>query len=356
MSDMVLAFTDVILSRPTIAFLLAAAATCVAIFPITHIAKRLKIMDVPGHRSSHDVPVPRIGGTGIIIGVIVASLIVCRVTPALAVAVTLGSAVAIVSFLDDLFTLSSFVRLIVHLFGAGLLIYLVGLEIPAIGLPYMQHVGPLPRIVGLIVATLFVVGFLNFFNFMDGINGISSAQGIVGGITLSVLFSMQASSNSVLSAAAIGGGCLGFLPHNFPKARTFMGDVGSTALGFSLAMLTIVGGARTGIPWVAFLLPFSLYIYDGFFTLTKRVIRRENFLKPHREHHYQLLIRCGWSHVKVTGIYTIQFIVCSALAVLYAYTESQHLRLGVLVAILGWFAVFSILVHRYFAKNEKEQA
>ena len=156
-------------------------------------------------------------------------------------------------------------------------------------------------------------------------------------------------------AAAIAGGCLGFLPHNFPKAKTFMGDVGSTVLGFSLAMLTIIGAARTKIPWVAFLLPFSLYLYDGTFTLLKRIIRREKFLKPHREHHYQLLIRSGWSHAAVTGLYSLQFIACSTLGILYAMTDNQLVRLGILIGLLGWFGMFSILVHIYFARKRQEQ-
>lgn len=353
MDNTLLAFGETIPCGPTMAFALAALVTWVALFPVTRIARRLKIMDVPGHRSSHEVPVPRIGGTGIIIGVTVASAVMCRDTVALAVAAILGGVVAVISFLDDLFSLSSLLRLSVHLLGAGLLIYLVGLEIPAIGLPYLQWTEPLPKIVGLVLATLFVAGFLNFFNFMDGINGISSSQGAIGAIALSVLFAMHATSNCVLIAAAIGGACLGFLPHNFPKAKIFMGDVGSAALGFALAMLTVVGAARTDIPWIAFLLPFSLYIYDGGFTMTKRILRRENFLKAHREHHYQLLIRSGWSHVKVTGLYTIQFIACAVLAVLYAHTESQLIRLIILVALLGWFGVFSVLVHRYFAKYQK---
>ncbi len=352
--DSIIAFAETIWIRPTIVFSLATIITWILLFPVTRIAKRLKIMDIPGHRSSHKTPIPRIGGTGIIIGVIIASLIVCRITPSLIVAVSLGGVVAVVSFLDDIFSLPSILRLVVHLLGAGLVIYLIGLEIPAIGLPFPQHAEPLPKIVGLILATLFVVGFLNFFNFMDGINGISSAQGVIGGITLSILFAMHANANSVVISAAIAGGCLGFLPHNFPKAKIFMGDVGSTALGFALAMLTVVGASRTSIPWVAYMLPFSLYLYDGTFTVIKRISRRENFMKPHREHHYQLLIRSGWSHAKVTGVYTMQFITCSVLAVLYASTESQHLRLGILLAVLGWFGVFSILVYRYFARKGKE--
>lgn len=342
------------LSKQVLVFLIAAIVTWLLLFAIILISKRLRVMDIPGARSSHDVPMPRIGGLGILIGTAIASLAICTHTPAFYVAFGLGVVIAIASFLDDLFTLPPVPRLVIHFIGAGLLIYLVGLELPRIGLPYIPYTQPMPKVVGLVLATIYVVGFLNFFNFMDGINGISSAQGIIGGITLSIILGLQAESNSMLIAAALAGGCLGFLPHNFPKAKTFMGDVGSTALGFSLAMLTIIGVSRTDTPWISYLIPFSLYLYDGTFTLFKRIIRGENFLKPHREHHYQLLVRSGWSHAAVTGIYSLQFLASSVLAVVYAVTESHHLRLGVLLVLLGWLGMFSILVHKYFTRKRQE--
>ena len=206
--------------------------------------------------------------------------------------------------------------------------------------------------VGAGVAILFTVGFVNFFNFMDGINGLAACQGIWGALALGVLLLWGGAENSPVVAAAMAGGCLGFLPHNFPRARMFMGDVGSTSIGFCLAMLTLVGGSRCPLPWTAFILPLGVFIYDAVFTVVKRAIRRENIFRAHREHHYQLLIRSGWSHVRVTFLQAALMTLFCAGAALYSW-GGDLLRLMVLATLAAVMAVYSVLVHRLFARHGK---
>jgi UDP-N-acetylmuramyl pentapeptide phosphotransferase/UDP-N-acetylglucosamine-1-phosphate transferase len=336
-------------------FATSALVAWASLYPLSMLGRRLKVMDIPGERSSHSVPVPRTGGTGVLLGAMVGVLLFCRMGPGLTVAMGLGGAVVLMSLLDDIFTLPSLPRFLIHILSASLCIYLIRLNVPRLGLPYLQEIPWLAfsRWVGIVVGVFFVVAFLNIFNFMDGINGISASQGMFGAAGLTVLLSMHAQSNSALIAAAIAGGCVGFFPHNFPKARTFLGDIGSTGIGFALAMLTIIGASQTSIPWVAYLLLFAVYIYDGAFTIIKRTLHGENPTKAHREHHYQLLIRSGWSHSAVTGLYTLQFIACSALGIGYARTNSQAIRLAILLGLLAWFVCFSIAVHRHFGNYQK---
>jgi len=319
-------------------------------------------MDRPGRRSSHTVPTPRTGGMAILIGTLVGLSLEAQPTMAFIVAAVIGGVITVISFLDDIITIPSLPRLAGHFLVAGLTLYLIGLEPPALGLPYAAV--PLPTSVGFLVALLFVVGFVNFFNFMDGINGICAAQGIWGGLTLAILLAWghsaaDSAGNSFLYGAAIAGGCLGFFPHNFPKARVFMGDIGSTTIGFVLATLTLVGARHASLggepmPWVCFILPLGLFIYDATFTLFKRIARRENFLKAHREHHYQLLVRCGWSHAKVTGVQMMLMTVCSVAAFAYA-AGNDAVRLIVLVAVAAVLVTYSVLVHRYFRTHQQDQ-
>jgi Fuc2NAc and GlcNAc transferase len=289
----------------------------------------------------------------ILIGLLAALTIFGAYSPAFLLGLVSAVIIAGISFLDDLIRVPSIPRLVVHLVVTTAVIFLLDLELTKIVLPYVTlH---LPRWAGLTVSVLFVAGFINFFNFMDGINGIACSQGFFGGLTLAVLLFLGGRSSSVLLAVALTGTCVGFLPHNFPRARIFMGDSGSTIIGYVLAMLTLIGARGTDTSWVAFVLPLGVFLYDATFTLIKRVLRRENFFKPHREHHYQLLVRCEWSHTSVTAVQAGLMLLCSIGAVIYAITsEAPALQVGV-ICVLGVFAAaYSILVHRYFATHRKD--
>ncbi|MCE5328014.1 MAG: glycosyltransferase family 4 protein [Planctomycetaceae bacterium] len=335
-------------SAMLLAMAIAAALTYLIGFPIRSAGLRMNIMDRPIHRSSHTEAVPRVGGVAIILGAFGAGLTLFKPTPAFAVGAGIGAMIAIISFLDDFRQMPSPVRFAVHLavtLGTVLLIRLIPDEL---NLPYLPL--PLSPALGVFLAVLFVVAFVNFFNFMDGINGIAAAQGIWGAGTMSLLLFWGGTANSVLAAAAVAGACLGFLPHNFPKARMFMGDVGSATLGFVLAMLTLLGAKQTKFPWIVFLMPLGVFIYDAAFTVIKRMIRGQKFYKAHREHHYQLLIRSGWSHTAVTCLQITMMTCWSAGALLYNHWGNAG-RLALLTGLLGMMIVYSVLVHRTFRRH-----
>ena len=115
--------------------------------------------------------------------------------------------------------------------------------------------------------------------------------------------------------------------------------------------MTILGARHTDLPWICFILPLGVFIYDATFTVFKRLSRGQNVLKAHREHHYQLLIRCGWSHARVTGLQMILMTIFSAGAIIYAQ-GANAVRLGVLAVLLSLMITYSIRVHRYFNAHE----
>ncbi len=333
---------------------LAAIGSYVGGFLAIFVGRKLHIIDRPGSRSSHSIPTPRTGGMAILLGTLMGLSLHAQPSMAFVAAAVVGAVITTISFLDDLVTIPSLPRLAGHFLVAGLTLVMIGLDLPALGLPYARVALPPP--VGFAVALVFVVGFVNFFNFMDGINGLAAAQGIWGGLTLAILLAWgqqgHEMGNSFLYGAAIAGGSLGFLPHNFPKARLFMGDIGSTTIGFVLAVLTLLGSRHACIggepvPWVAFVLPLGVFLFDATFTLFKRILHGENFLKAHRQHHYQLLVRCGWSHTKVTALQMGLMTLCSIGALLYAAGDDA-VRLAVLLVVLCVFISYSVLVHRYF--------
>jgi UDP-N-acetylmuramyl pentapeptide phosphotransferase/UDP-N-acetylglucosamine-1-phosphate transferase len=204
--------------------------------------------------------------------------------------------IAGISFIDDLKSLPALVRFGCHAAAGMAVLFGLGWTTMAF------EMGPefrveLPWIIGMSLGFLWVAGYTNAFNFMDGINGIAGGQAVVTGIGSGVLVGIATGewlSLPVLFAFLVSGAAAGFLPHNFPRARMFMGDVSSAPLGFLLAALTLWLAQAHGW-WL--LIPLALlhanFVLDTGITLFRRIWRGEKWHAPHREHFYQRLIRAG---------------------------------------------------------------
>ena len=241
-------------------------------------------------RSSHTVPTPRGGGVPIAVGLVVAAALIHS-----AVAVTFAVAVAAfaaVGFADDLRGLTAGRRLLLQ--GAGSAAVAAAL-VSQLALP------PAALIAATLVAAVWVMGFVNAFNFMDGVNGISAAHALIGGAAYACLGTWRPDVFLTAAGAAVAAGALAFLPWNAVRARVFLGDVGSYGLGAALAVLAACAVMR-GIPVEAVLGPLALYLADTAWTLQRRVRARERWSEAHRTHIYQQLCDVGWSHQRVTVV------------------------------------------------------
>jgi len=147
---------------------------------------------------------------------------------------------------------------------------------------------------------LWLISFVNAFNFMDGINGISGTHALIGGAFYALLGAWRGDVLVLAMGAAIAASGLGFLPWNAGRARIFLGDVGSYGLGAGLALLAVYSLIH-GIAPEAALAPLALYLADTGWTLLGRIRSGENWLEPHRQHAYQRLCDVGWSHQRVTA-------------------------------------------------------
>jgi UDP-N-acetylmuramyl pentapeptide phosphotransferase/UDP-N-acetylglucosamine-1-phosphate transferase len=159
------------------------------------------------------------------------------------------------------------------------------------------------NLVWMFVVAVWLVGFVNAFNFMDGINGISSATTIIIGSSLAIA-SYRWNAGIELPALATVGAALGFAPFNLTN-RVFLGDIGSYMLGAALSMLAVVG-VTNGIPVIAAAAPFALYLADVAYTLTCRAARGERLMEAHRQHVYQRLANDNhWGHRKTTLVVSV---------------------------------------------------
>ena len=217
------------------------------------------------------------------------------------VAMLCATVIAAISLIDDLRTLSSLTRLAVHISAAAVVSVLWVRVQPLTGAS---------TVVVAALATIWLVGVTNAVNFMDGIDGIAGGQAIVAGTTILILAQAAGDRMMVILATAIVGGSAGFLMHNWPPARVFMGDVGSAWLGFVFAAAALelaTHDRRAGVAAAFVLWPF---VFDTALTLALRAQRRENLMQSHRSHLYQRLVGAGASHGQVAIVYVIASALC----------------------------------------------
>jgi UDP-N-acetylmuramyl pentapeptide phosphotransferase/UDP-N-acetylglucosamine-1-phosphate transferase len=261
-----------------------------------------RLLDLPGQRRSHDTPTPRGGGIAIVVALLGGALVPAFQSASsehllLLMPPIIG--IALVGWLDDHGGLSAFKRFAMHcvaaawVFGAPLLL--------AIGQDDESGTVGLAAITAIVV-TLAIVWSINLHNFMDGINGLLTLQAIFVFCVLAGLLAWHGSTGStplLVCAAA----CAGFLPFNFPRARVFMGDVGSGVLGFlvAVAVLWQIGSPR--IAAASGLVLCSAFVTDATCTLISRMLRGRRWYSAHREHLYQWLVRSGFPHARVVAFY-----------------------------------------------------
>lgn len=255
-------------------------------------APRLGFLDRPGARRLHRQPVPRGGGIGI---VAVSVIALCWIAPlgheSLAVALA-AIALAGAGLYDDWRGAGVIPRLAVQV-GAALILSAA---------VFAEGEGSLP-LPTVLLAILLTTAWVNVVNFMDGANGMAGQQGVFLAAVAMVLGGLAGEREWLLYALALGGSILGFLPFNLPRARVFLGDVGSTALGFALALLGAGLIARGAMTLAEALLAASAFLIDAGATWMGRVIRGRGWYTAHREHLYQWLARSGYSHLRVAAIY-----------------------------------------------------
>jgi UDP-N-acetylmuramyl pentapeptide phosphotransferase/UDP-N-acetylglucosamine-1-phosphate transferase len=286
------------------------------------------ILDHPVDRSAHHIPVPRGGGLAAVPSVLAAWLLLALLGrapgPAAGIAL-LAAALAIVSWRDDVRGLPVGVRLVAHCLAVAAGIFLL----PPV--PVFQ--GLLPPVLDRLACGLLWVWFVNLFNFMDGIDGITGVECAALGFGLPLVAGLAGLPDDGTAALALSilAAALAFLRWNWHPAQLFLGDVGSVPLGYLLGWLLLVLAAR-GL-WVPALILPLYYLADASLTLALRILRRERFWQAHRQHFYQRALGSGSDHAAIARLVLIGDIVLVLLAVLAIAYPFVALVLAVLVVV-----------------------
>ncbi|MCP3931414.1 MAG: undecaprenyl/decaprenyl-phosphate alpha-N-acetylglucosaminyl 1-phosphate transferase [Bacteroidetes bacterium] len=306
-------------------------------------------MDSPNSRSSHTVVTPRSGGVSIVLTCFLGLIAIfffgdnSHINNSYMISFALSSlSISIISFLDDLKRREALVKMFV-MCCATIGVMAGGVVIDTLSLPFFGKISL--GWIGYPITFLWILGLTNAVNFMDGLDGL------VGGVAVIVcLFFMgitysQGSVFVYITSYTILAGTLGFLFLNMPPAKIFMGDVGSTFLGFVFATLAIIASLYDNSHTSFLVMPLLVFniIFDTLLTFFRRLLNKENVLAPHRTHLYQLCNRLGLSHLEIS---LMQYCFCflQGLGALWLVSIPGDKRLFVFLPFLIFYLLYATLV------------
>jgi len=306
-------------------------------FSLTYLVRQLaikrNIIDNPNERSSHSIPTPRGGGLAIVVtwyGGLTYFYFLGLIEQNLFFALISGFILAVVSLFDDILDLRPIVRIIAQGISAfGALYFLEGFNSFI-----FSYNGILfwTLNVGIFIG---IIWFINLYNFLDGIDAYASQEAILVAFGLYIVTGNQV---LLLLIAAV----LGFLVWNWPKAKIFMGDVGSTQLGFILIVLGIYFHNKFELNIINWLIITSLFWFDATYTLFRRWKNKEKLSQAHKKHAYQRLVQGGFSHLKVNILAISINIILILLTVLNFFFWGVSIVVFLFVIIFLFFIIKKI--------------
>ena len=312
---------------------------------VRDVALRRSLLDHPNDRSSHTVPRPRLGGIGVVLPLLAMGgwlVAAGRAPPALLLPLAATGVVAVLGLVDDLRPLPARLRLAVQVLAATSVVSASWDRLPAAA---GSLGGGLPPAVLAPLAVLWIAWLTNLYNFMDGIDGLAGVQALLAALALASVASGAGAGASEFLLLALAGGAAGFLVFNLPPSSIFMGDVGSTAVGFFLGVLPLLPEVRP-VAFEPVALALSLFFLDATTTLARRIAKGERWYAPHRTHLYQRPVAAGLGHRSVLLAATVGMAAVAACAAAWPGARpSARLVLGAAPFVafgVGWVTVLAV--------------
>ena len=327
-------------------FVLLAVVSYGAVYMMRQWLQRRHILDAPNPRSSHSQPTPRGGGLAIVLltlGTILAFSAASGLWRQSLVYAGGGCLVAWLGWRDDLRSLSPGFRFVMQ--GLAALLTILGLGyFRSVSIPMAGDLNF--GLAGVPITFLWIVGLTNAFNFMDGIDGIAAGVALVGGLGWMSLSSAEGglqNSTAFWISLAIAASSLGFLGHNWPPARIFMGDVSSTFLGYSFAVLPLMSATTGGTPLLLGTTILWAFILDAAITFLLRLFKGERVFSAHRAHVYQRLVLGGHPPASVNALYIVLTLLGTLLALGWLRGDKPVpaliiIGLPLVWGLLSWYA------------------
>lgn len=301
-------------------FIILALLSSLGVWIIRRYAEKRQLLDHPNERSLHAVPTPRGGGLAIVllvIGTAIWSMKEADINHAI-VYIVCGIVIAFLGWRDDVSSLSPTIRFVVQGLVAAISIYFLG-YFKSVAIPLFGELQL--GAAGVVITFLWIVGLTNAYNFMDGIDGMAGGVALAGACAWMFLAANIRNNFVFWIAFAAAAGSLGFLFHNWQPAKIFMGDVASTFLGYTFAVLPLLSADEGGDALMLGTLIMWTFIMDAGVTFIRRAVKRENVFAAHRTHLYQRLVAGGYKHAAISLLYILLTLLAGFLA--YAWSWGQ---------------------------------
>ena len=350
-SDLNLPLIGVVIAALVVAFLVALITTPV----VKNLAFKMGAVDVPkDNRRMHNHPIPRMGGLAIFLGFLLSVLVFLDLTDQMR-GMLLGAVIIVVlGIFDDIYSLRAMFKFCVQI-AAALVAVLSGNVIETLSNPnvFSQNLYWDLGWLSIPVTVLWIVAITNAVNLIDGLDGLACGVSAIGSMTLLVISLAISDGPVAVLMAALAGGCLGFLPYNMNPAKIFMGDTGSTFLGYILAVVSIQGLFKL-YTIISFAVPFlmlGLPIFDTCFAFIRRIAHGQSPMHADRSHVHHRLIDMGLNQKQAVAVlYMISAILGLSAVVLTTSGPVKAMLLMMALCFAG-----AIAGHIFLSNNRKER-
>ena len=345
-----------VLGAVAAALLVAAIVAFIATPVVRSLAFKIGAVDVPkDNRRMHNHPIPRMGGLAIFFGFILSAMIFVPLSTPVRGMLLGGVIIVILGIFDDIYALPALPKFFVQI-AAALVAVLMGNQIDILSNPNIFSSEPywVLGIWSIPISVLWIVGITNAVNLIDGLDGLACGVSTISSMTMLVIALTVAEPDTALLMAALAGACIGFLPYNLNPAKIFMGDTGSTFLGFILATVSIDGLFKS-YAIISFAVPFlmlGLPIFDTCFAIFRRVSHGQSPMAPDRGHIHHRLIDMGFSQKQAVAV----LYIISAILGLCAVVLTTSGELKAMLLLLALCAAGAVSGRIFLSNNEKRRS
>lgn len=361
-------FNTTLSPNRVIPIILAFAVALLASFALTPLAKwfacKINAVDVPkDKRRMHDHPIPLLGGLAIFLGFMISVLLFASVDRALR-GILLGACLIVaVGVVDDSHPLGAGIKFILQIVAAliavwhGVVIQIIANPFPFGGQYWDFGVFSIP------ITVIWIVAVTNSVNLIDGLDGLADGVSTIGALSMLIIALLLGNMEMAVICAALVGACVGFIPYNRNPAKIFMGDTGSTFLGYMLATVSVTGMFKL-YAMISFIVPFIILgfpIFDTVSAFTRRILKGQNPMKADRSHTHHKLIDMGMNQKQAVATLYLVAGVLGLCAVMIVSTGYIKVVLSI-VALIGTAVTVARIVHydhdhhRELEMEQEEQA